>query len=58
MKLINDDCFNIFDNFNNEIDLILTDPPYTISKETGFMNVKNGVKRFSVSMDLENGISQ
>lgn len=52
MKLINDDCFNVFDNFNNEIDLILTDPPYTISKETGFMNVKNGVKRFSVSMDF------
>ncbi|WP_300366277.1 hypothetical protein [Brachyspira sp.] len=49
MKLINDDCFNIFDDFNNEIYLILTDPPYTISKETGFMNVKNGVKRFSVS---------
>ena len=34
------------------VDLILTDPPYTISKETGFKSVKDGVKRFSVSMDF------
>ncbi|MBW5397742.1 site-specific DNA-methyltransferase [Brachyspira pilosicoli] len=52
MKLINDDCFNILKDINNEIDLILTDPPYTISKDTGFMNVKKGVKRFAVSMDF------
>ena len=34
-------------------DLILTDPPYTISKKTGFASVgKKSVKRFAVSMDF------
>ena len=33
-------------------DLILTDPPYAISRKTGFANVRNGVKRFAVSMDF------
>lgn len=34
-------------------DLILTDPPYTISRATGFANSgKNGVDRFAVSMDF------
>ncbi len=36
----------------NSIDLILTDPPYTISRKTGFAKVKNGVQRFAVSMDF------
>ena len=34
------------------VDLILTDPPYTISRETGFQSVVNGVQRFAVSMDF------
>ena len=35
------------------VDLILTDPPYTISRKTGFANLgKNSVKRFAVSMDF------
>ncbi len=35
------------------IDLVLTDPPYTISRKTGFSNVgPNGVQRFAVSMDF------
>ena len=34
------------------VDLILTDPPYCISKETGFSAVVNGEKRFAVSMDF------
>ena len=35
------------------VDLALTDPPYTISKPTGFQNVgENGVERFAVSMDF------
>ena len=34
------------------VDLILTDPPYTISKKTGFTAVVNGVQRFAVSMDF------
>ncbi len=33
-------------------DLVLTDPPYTISKKTGFQQVKNGVKRFAVNMEF------
>ena len=34
------------------VDLILTDPPYTISRKTGFKSVKHGVKRFAVDMDF------
>ena len=34
------------------VDLILTDPPYCISKETGFKGIVNGEKRFAVSMDF------
>ena len=34
-------------------DLVLTDPPYTISRETGFANLgNNSIKRFAVSMDF------
>ncbi len=33
-------------------DLILTDPPYNISRKTGFSSVVNGEKRFAVSMDF------
>ena len=36
----------------NSVDLVLTDPPYTISRKTGFASVKNGVRRFAVSMDF------
>ena len=36
----------------NSVDLVLTDPPYTISRKTGFSSVKKGVKRFAVSMDF------
>lgn len=34
------------------VDLILTDPPYCISKNTGFSSVVNGEKRFAVNMDF------
>lgn len=34
------------------VDLILTDPPYSISRDTGFKSVVKGVKRFAVSMDF------
>ncbi len=34
------------------VDLILTDPPYNISKKTGFSSVVNGEKKFAVSMDF------
>ena len=44
-------------NFMGEIDkgsvdLILTDPPYAISRKTGFAKYKSGVERFAVSMDF------
>ena len=36
----------------NSVDLVLTDPPYGVSRKTGFSSVKNGVHRFAVSMDF------
>jgi DNA modification methylase len=37
----------------NSVDLILTDPPYIISKKTGFKSLgENSVARFAVSMDF------
>ena len=36
----------------NSVDLLLSDPPYAISKATGFSQIKRGVKRFAVSMDF------
>ena len=36
----------------NSVSLLLTDPPYSISRKTGFQKVKQGVKRFAVSMDF------
>ena len=36
----------------NSVDLVLTDPPYGVSRKTGFSSVKNGVERFAVSMDF------
>ena len=41
-----------FNQLDQEADLILTDPPYTISKKTGFKNFVNGVERFAVDMDF------
>ena len=37
---------------DGSVDLILTDPPYCISKKTGFADVVNGVERFAVRMDF------
>ena len=37
---------------SNSVDLVLTDPPYGISRRTGFAEVKTGVERFAVSMDF------
>ena len=33
------------------VDLVLTDPPYIISKPSGFKSVKTGVERFAVSTE-------
>ena len=35
-----------------EVDLVLTDPPYIISHETGFKSVKEGVQRFAVETEF------
>ena len=38
---------------SNSTDLILTDPPYTISKKTGFQSIgENSVKKLAVNMDF------
>lgn len=52
-KIYNEDCFVGLEKLHNSsIDLIVTDPPYTISKPTGFKSVKNGVKRFAVDLEF------
>lgn len=45
---------DFFNNLSdNTIDLILTDPPYAISRKTGFAELgKNSIKRFGVNMDF------
>lgn len=49
----NMDCFEFLKTIeDSSVDLVLTDPPYGISKKTGFKNVVNGVPRFAVSMDF------
>ena len=37
---------------NGCVDLVLTDPPYIISHETGFKSVKEGVQRFAVETEF------
>ena len=52
-RLICGSAFEIMPTLKRgSVDLILTDPPYAISKKTGFQNVKNGEKRFAVNMDF------
>ena len=44
-------CFEFLTSLAKEsADLILTDPPYEISRDTGFKAVKTGVQRFAISM--------
>lgn len=43
----------VLNSVHEEVDLILTDPPYSISKKTGFKHLgKNSIERFAVSMDF------
>jgi len=52
-KILNADAYEVMQQIaSNSIDLVLTDPPYAISRPTGFKSVKNGLKRFAVSMDF------
>jgi len=51
--LLNADCNEYLNSLKDEsVDLVLTDPPYDISKDTGFQSCVNGNKKFSVSMDF------
>jgi site-specific DNA-methyltransferase (adenine-specific) len=57
--IVNDDCFNYISNIpNKSIDLILVDPPYLISKKSGFTRYSDGansdmiVKYGKVSIDF------
>ncbi len=47
------DCNDFLASLDSgSVDLLLTDPPYAISRQTGFGSVKTGEKRFAVSMDF------
>ena len=50
MRLENVSCFDFLPSIeSNSIDLVLIDPPYQISKDTGFHSCVEGEKRFMVS---------
>lgn len=52
IELYNQPCLEYLSTLeSNSVDLVLIDPPYEISKQTGFTR-KGGVERFSVSMDF------
>lgn len=52
-QLVQADCFDFLAQVaSNSVDLVLTDPPYIISRDTGFESVVNGVDRFAVSMQF------
>lgn len=53
MALVEGDCVEFLERVPaGSVDLILTDPPYEISRDTGFKNFKKGEERFAVSMDF------
>jgi site-specific DNA-methyltransferase (adenine-specific) len=53
VHLENSSCFDFLPCLpTGGVDLVLIDPPYDVSRKTGFSSVKAGVKRFAVSMDF------
>lgn len=52
--IVNKDARDYLKEFEDDsIALVLTDPPYIISRESGFKNVgKNGVERFAIDIDF------
>ncbi len=53
IHLANSSCFDFLPTLpDGSADLVLIDPPYDVSRKTGFTSVKKGVKRFAVSMDF------
>ena len=52
INLLNKSCFDYLKGIESDsVDLVLIDPPYEISKPTGFAS-GGGVERFAVSMDF------
>jgi len=52
IELLNQSCFDYLLTLEDEsIDLVLIDPPYEISRDTGFSK-GGGVDRFAISMDF------
>ena len=53
LDLKNMDCLEYLSTIEDKsIDLVLTDPPYEISRETGFSQMTGGVQRLGVSMEF------
>jgi len=53
ISLRNTSCFDFLPTLQDKsVDLFLIDPPYDVSRKTGFTSVKSGVQRFAVSMDF------
>lgn len=56
VTLVNTDCFSFLETLENgSVDLVCIDPPYEVSRETGFANgspTGRDVDRFRVSMDF------
>lgn len=53
IKIYLEDCLIFLKNIDDgSISLVLIDPPYEISRATGFEAVVNGVQRFAISMDF------
>lgn len=51
--LENSSCFDFLPTIQDETtDLVLIDPPYDISRKTGFQSCNKGVQRLAVSMDF------
>jgi len=54
-EFFNQDCIEFLCSLSsNSVDLVLADPPYVISRDTGFKAVVAGERRFAVSMDFGN----
>ena len=54
IKLYQGDCLEIFDSIDdNSIDLILTDPPYLISRNSNFSKGGGDIKKYGmISIDF------
>lgn len=53
IDIVNNDGMLYMQSIDNaSVDMVLTDPPYVISRDTGFKNSVNGVDRLKVSMDF------